>query len=104
MWYFNRLKENRLRDSGDRVIGGSDHRVIGGKRKLIFELLHPFSGYGLNLDKQPIGVSSAVSQAIIAPEVQATRKPTSSATTMMAVALVSFASLLLELAMTRLFS
>jgi spermidine synthase len=45
-----------------------------------------------------------VSQAIIAPEVQHVRKSASATTTMIAVALVSFASLLLELAMTRLFS
>jgi spermidine synthase len=45
-----------------------------------------------------------VSQAIIAPEVQHAHKPASATTTMIAVALVSFASLLLELAMTRLFS
>ncbi|HEV2962132.1 MAG TPA: hypothetical protein VG649_09935 [Candidatus Angelobacter sp.] len=45
-----------------------------------------------------------MSQAIIAPEVQHVRKSASATTTMIAVALVSFASLLLELAMTRLFS
>ena len=45
-----------------------------------------------------------MSQAIVSPEVQPTCKLTSPATTMIAVALVSFASLLLELAMTRLFS
>src|SRR5205807_1240470 len=47
---------------------------------------------------------SPVSQAIIAPEIQGPRTITNPATTMVASALVSFASLLLELAMTRLFS
>ena len=45
-----------------------------------------------------------MSQATITPQIQQARKPMSSAAIMFAVALVSFASLLLELAMTRLFS
>lgn len=45
-----------------------------------------------------------MSQATITPEIEAHTAPASSRAVMLAVALVSFASLLLELAMTRLFS
>src|SRR5690242_6129823 len=45
-----------------------------------------------------------MSQATIAPEIESHPPRTSSRAVMLAVALVSFASLLLELAMTRLFS
>lgn len=45
-----------------------------------------------------------MTQATITPEIHKTQTPTSDHAVMMAVALVSFASLLLELAMTRLFS
>src|SRR5690242_21825499 len=45
-----------------------------------------------------------MSQATITPEIEARPARTSSRAIMLAVALVSFASLLLELAMTRLFS
>src|SRR5215475_14747443 len=45
-----------------------------------------------------------MSQTLISPEIQNTRAQTGRHAVMLAVALVSFASLLLELAMTRLFS